>query len=53
MPLDPQVELLLKQLETKRYKSLIHAAANMTGVLDGGCALVADVGAPLRTALHG
>jgi acetyl esterase len=38
---------------TKRYDGLIHAAANMTGVLDGGRQLVDDVGAQLRAALHG
>jgi acetyl esterase len=37
---------------TKRYDGLIHAAANMTGVLDGGRQLVDDVGAQLRAALH-
>jgi acetyl esterase len=36
----------------KRYDGLIHAAANMTGVLDGGRQLVADVSAHLHTALH-
>lgn len=41
------------QAENKRYDGLIHAVANMTGVLDGGRALVADVGGRLRTALHG
>ena len=41
------------EVETKRYDGLIHAAANMTGVLDGGRALVADIGDRLRTALHG
>ncbi len=38
--------------ENKRYDGLIHAAVNMTGVLDGGRALVADVSARLRDALH-
>lgn len=38
--------------ENKRYDGLIHAVINMTGVLDGGRALVADVGARLRDALH-
>ena len=37
---------------TKRYDGLIHAVANMTGVLDGGRQLVDDVGAQLRAALH-
>jgi acetyl esterase/lipase len=41
------------QAENKRYDGLIHAVANMTGVLDGGRALVADVADRLRTALHG
>jgi acetyl esterase len=39
--------------ENKRYDGMIHAVANMTGVLDGGRALVADVSARLRDALHG
>jgi acetyl esterase len=39
-------------VETKRYDGLIHGAANMTGVLDGGRRLVADVAAHLRHALH-
>ncbi|HVE20290.1 MAG TPA: alpha/beta hydrolase [Ilumatobacteraceae bacterium] len=39
-------------VENKRYKGLIHGAANMTGVLDGGRQLVSDVGAHLRGALH-
>lgn len=39
--------------ETKRYNGLIHASANMTGVLEGGRKMVADVGARLRAALHG
>jgi acetyl esterase len=38
--------------ENKRYDGLIHAVANMTGVLDGGRALVTDVAARLRDALH-
>nr|AEM45110.1 hypothetical protein [uncultured organism] len=38
--------------EVKRYDGLIHAAVNMTGVLDGGRQLVADVADRLRTALH-
>ena len=38
--------------ENKRYDGLIHGVANMTGVLDGGRALVADVSARLREALH-
>ncbi|HEY7626580.1 MAG TPA: alpha/beta hydrolase [Ilumatobacteraceae bacterium] len=40
-------------VETKRYDGLIHAAANMTGVLKGGRQMVADVGARLHDALHG
>ena len=40
------------QVEAKRYDGLIHGAANMTGVLDLGRQLVADVSAHLRTALH-
>jgi len=40
------------QVVTKRYDGLIHAAANMTGVLDGGRRLVDDVGAALHEALH-
>jgi acetyl esterase len=40
------------QVVTKRYDGLIHAAANMTGVLDGGRQLVDDVGSQLRAALH-
>ena len=39
--------------ENKRYDGLIHAVANMTGVLDGGRALVADVAARIRVAVHG
>ena len=39
--------------ETKRYDGLIHAVINMTGVLDGGRTLLADVGSRLHTALHG
>jgi acetyl esterase len=39
-------------VETKRYDGLIHGVANMTGVLDGGRQLVADVSAHLRAALH-
>jgi acetyl esterase len=38
--------------ETKRYEGLIHAVANLTGVLDGGRSLVADVAARLGEALH-
>jgi acetyl esterase len=38
--------------ENKRYDGLIHGVANMTGVLDGGRALVADVSDRLREALH-
>jgi acetyl esterase len=41
------------EAENKRYDGLIHAVANMTGVLDGGRELVADVSARLRSALHG
>ena len=37
---------------SKRYDGLIHGAANMTGVLDGGRQLVADTAAHLRAALH-
>ena len=37
---------------SKRYDGLIHAAANLTGVLDGGRQLVADVSAHLHAALH-
>src|SRR4026209_2385465 len=40
-------------VETKRYDGLIHAAATLGGVLDGGRLLVADVAAHLRKALHG
>ncbi len=39
-------------VEMKRYDGLIHAVANMTGVLDGGRELVADVAASLRRALR-
>ncbi|HVE19206.1 MAG TPA: alpha/beta hydrolase fold domain-containing protein, partial [Ilumatobacteraceae bacterium] len=39
-------------VENKRYEGLIHGAANMTGVLDGGRQLVSDVAAHLRGALH-
>jgi acetyl esterase len=39
-------------VEQKRYEGLIHGAANMTGVLDGGRQLVADTAAHLRAALH-
>jgi acetyl esterase len=38
--------------ETKRYDGLIHACANMTGVLEGGRQMLADVGARLHAALH-
>lgn len=38
--------------ENKRYDGLIHAVANMTGVLEGGRQLVADVSARLHDALH-
>ncbi|HEY0518589.1 MAG TPA: alpha/beta hydrolase [Ilumatobacteraceae bacterium] len=38
--------------EHKRYDGLIHGVANMTGVLDGGRQLVADVSSHLRAALH-
>jgi acetyl esterase len=41
------------EAENKRYDGLIHAVANMTGVIDGGRELVADVSARLRSALHG
>jgi acetyl esterase len=41
------------QAENKRYDSLIHGVCNMTGVIDGGREMVADVSARLRTALHG
>jgi acetyl esterase len=41
------------RVETKRYDGLIHAAATLDGVLDGGRLLVADVAAHLREALHG
>ncbi len=40
------------QVASKRYGGLIHAIANMTGVLDGGRQLVADVSAHLHDALH-
>jgi acetyl esterase len=40
-------------VETKRYDGLVHGVANMTGVLDGGRQLVADIGDRLRAALHG
>jgi len=39
--------------ENKRYDGLIHAVANMTGVVDGGREMVADVASRLRAALHG
>ena len=39
-------------VDQKRYDGLIHGAANMTGVLDGGRQLVADTAAHLRAALH-
>jgi acetyl esterase len=39
-------------VDQKRYEGLIHGAANMTGVLDGGRQLVADTAAHLRAALH-
>ena len=39
-------------VENKRYEGLIHGAANMTGVLDGGRQLVSDVAAHLHSALH-
>lgn len=39
-------------VESKRYDGLIHASANLTGVLDLGRQLVADVSSQLRTALH-
>ncbi len=40
------------EAENKRYDGMIHGIANMTGVLDGGRALIADVAARLRAALH-
>ncbi len=40
------------EAENKRYDGLIHGIANMTGVLDGGRTLIADVAAHLRGALH-
>jgi acetyl esterase/lipase len=39
-------------VETKRYDGLIHGAATMGGVLDGGREMLADVGARLHRALH-
>jgi acetyl esterase len=39
-------------VEIKRYDGLIHAAVNLTGVLDLGRQLVADVSSQLRSALH-
>jgi acetyl esterase len=39
-------------VESKRYDGLIHGAATMTGVLEGGRQLVADTAAHLRAALH-
>ena len=39
-------------VESKRYDGLIHAAATLTGVLDLGRQLVADVSSHLRSALH-
>jgi acetyl esterase len=39
-------------VDSKRYDGLIHGAANMTGVLEGGRQLVADVATHLRAALH-
>ncbi|HEX2782398.1 MAG TPA: alpha/beta hydrolase [Ilumatobacteraceae bacterium] len=39
--------------ENKRYDGLIHLVINMTGVVEGGRTLLADVGSRLRTALHG
>jgi acetyl esterase len=39
-------------VDSKRYDGLIHGAATMTGVLEGGRQLVADVAQHLRTALH-
>jgi acetyl esterase len=39
-------------VESKRYDGLIHGAANMTGVLEGGRQLVSDVAAHLRKGLH-
>ena len=40
------------EVEVKRYDGLIHAAINLTGVLEGGRRLVADVGSRLHAALH-
>jgi acetyl esterase len=37
---------------TKRYDGAIHAIANMTGVLECGRQMMADVAAQLRVALH-
>ena len=39
-------------VETKRYDGMIHGAATLTGVLDGGRRLVSEVAAHLRHALH-
>lgn len=39
-------------VDAKRYAGLIHGAVTMTGVLDLGHALLADVGTHLRAALH-
>jgi len=36
----------------KRYDGLIHGAASMTGVLDGGREMLADVADRIRVALH-
>jgi acetyl esterase len=38
--------------ENKRYDGLIHGAASMAGLVDGGRQMLADVGDRLRTALH-
>jgi acetyl esterase len=39
-------------VDLKRYDGLIHGAATLTGVLEGGRRLVADTAAHLRAALH-
>ncbi|MEO7369663.1 MAG: alpha/beta hydrolase [Ilumatobacteraceae bacterium] len=40
-------------VDSKRYDGLIHGAATLTGVLEGGRQLVADTAAHLKAALHG
>jgi acetyl esterase len=40
------------QAENKRYDGLIHGAASMAGIVDGGRQMLADVGERLRVALH-